>query len=251
MADIVLKRNGTITLNGCDRVLGTYKYHKLGGRDKSGNKLIPYYYSVELINGEKFKIVYSRNDIREIVTNRWEVLNMSNKNFILRAGTAHVGYYFGTIEGMTEVLNGFGIEVTEVSDIPPQVDMGVTYNRIISTKMEVIGRDAKAQDAFLEEYNQLVEKYSCGRKKHAPQFSYGDVEWFFKGRPIETDAVSVLVADDTTFHSSRIDEETGGIISYLSQRDFEPCSALTEEYLWWYLTEFCYYERPESLADCD
>lgn len=79
MADIVLKRNGTITLNGCDRVLGTYKYHKLGGRDASGNRLIPFYYSVELINGDKFKIVYSRNDIREIVTKRWEALMMWSK----------------------------------------------------------------------------------------------------------------------------------------------------------------------------
>lgn len=176
---------------------------------------------------------------------------MPKKKFILRAGNVHVGYYFGTIEEMTEVLNGFGIEVTEVADIPPQVDMGVTYNRIISTKMEVIGRDAKAQDAFLEEYNQLVEKYSCGRKKHAPRFSYGDVEWFFKDRPIETDAVSVLVADDTTFHGSSVNKETGGITYYLSRPDFEPCSALTEEHLWWYITEFCYYGRPEFFTDSE
>lgn len=175
---------------------------------------------------------------------------MSKKKFILCAGihNAHVGYYIGTIEEMTKVLNGFGIEVTEVSDIAPQVEMGVTYNRVIRTRMKVIGRDSKAQDAFLEEYKQLVEKYSNGRKNSAPRFSYGEVEWFFKSRPIETDAISVLVADDTTFHSSRINEETGGVICYLSQHDFEPCSTLTEDHLWWYLTEFCYYERPESIA---
>jgi len=175
------------------------------------------------------------------------------KKFILRTGNVnwHIGYYFGTIEEMTKVLNGFGIEVTEVADIEPQEDMGVTYNRVICTKMKVIGRDSKAQDAFLEEYKQLVGKYSYGRKTHAPRFSYGEVEWFFKERLIETDAISVLIADDTTFHSSRIDEKTGGIICYLSERDFKPCSELTEEYLWWYLTEFCHYERPESVDDCD
>lgn len=73
MASIItIKRNGNIVCG--DNILGTYKYHKLGGYNASGCKLIPYYYSVELINGDKFKIVYSRNDIREIVTKRWEVL---------------------------------------------------------------------------------------------------------------------------------------------------------------------------------
>lgn len=73
MASIItIKRNGNIACG--DNILGTYKYHKLGGRDESGNKLIPYYYSVELINGERFKIVYTQKDIREIATKRWEVL---------------------------------------------------------------------------------------------------------------------------------------------------------------------------------
>lgn len=82
MADIVLKRNGTITLNGCDRVLGTYKRHELGGYDRSGNKLIPYYYSVELINGEKFHTIYTRNDIRSLVINRWsELVKVANKHY--------------------------------------------------------------------------------------------------------------------------------------------------------------------------
>jgi len=79
MASIItIKRNGNIVCG--DNILGTYKYHKLGGRDKSGNKLIPYYYSVELINGERFKIVYTQKDIREIVEYRWEVLmRLSNE----------------------------------------------------------------------------------------------------------------------------------------------------------------------------
>ena len=79
MASIItIKRNGNIACG--DNILGTYKYHKLGGRDESGNKLIPYYYSVELINGDKFSIVYTQNDIRKIVENRWEVLmKLSNK----------------------------------------------------------------------------------------------------------------------------------------------------------------------------
>ena len=75
MASIItIKRNGNIVCG--DVLLGTYKYHKLGGHDASGNKLIPYYYSVELINGEQFKIVYTQKDIREIATKRWEVLMM-------------------------------------------------------------------------------------------------------------------------------------------------------------------------------
>lgn len=79
MASIItIKRNGNIACG--DNILGTYKYHKLGGHDASGCKLIPYYYSVELINGERFKIVYTQKDIREIVTKRWEVLmKLSNK----------------------------------------------------------------------------------------------------------------------------------------------------------------------------
>jgi hypothetical protein len=73
MASIItIKRNGNIVCG--DNILGTYKYHKLGGYNASGCKLIPYYYSVELINGEQFKIVYTQKDIREIVTKRWEVL---------------------------------------------------------------------------------------------------------------------------------------------------------------------------------
>ena len=80
MADVILRRNGTITFNHSDRVVGTYEYHKLGGRDGSGHKLIPYYYSVELVNGEKFSVVHSRNDIREMVTNRWhELLTIANR----------------------------------------------------------------------------------------------------------------------------------------------------------------------------
>lgn len=73
MASIItIKRNGNIVCG--DNILGTYKYHKLGGYNASGCKLIPYYYSVELINGERFKIVYTKKDIREIATKRWEVL---------------------------------------------------------------------------------------------------------------------------------------------------------------------------------
>lgn len=73
MASIItIKRNGNIVCG--DNILGTYKYHKLGGYNASGCKLIPYYYSVELINGERFKIVYTQKDIREIATKRWEVL---------------------------------------------------------------------------------------------------------------------------------------------------------------------------------
>lgn len=73
MASIItIKRNGNIVCG--DNILGTYKYHKLGGYNASGCKLIPYYYSVELINGEQFKIVYTQKDIREIATKRWEVL---------------------------------------------------------------------------------------------------------------------------------------------------------------------------------
>lgn len=69
---VTLKRDGRIMIG--DHVVGTYQHHKLGGRDASGNKLIPYYYSMELINGEKFPTVYTQLDIREIVTKRWEKL---------------------------------------------------------------------------------------------------------------------------------------------------------------------------------
>lgn len=69
---VTLKRDGRIMIG--DFQVGTYKYHKLGGHDASGNKLIPYYYSMELINGEKFSIVYTQRDIREIATKRWEKL---------------------------------------------------------------------------------------------------------------------------------------------------------------------------------
>ena len=63
-----------------DFQVGTYKYHKLGGHDASGNKLIPYYYSMELINGEKFPIIYTQRNIREIVNQRWEkLLFLANK----------------------------------------------------------------------------------------------------------------------------------------------------------------------------
>lgn len=78
MTNIRIKRNGNIVCG--DTILGTYKYHKLGGYNASGCKLIPYYYSVELINGERIKIVYTQNNIREIVENRWEVLmKLANK----------------------------------------------------------------------------------------------------------------------------------------------------------------------------
>ena len=78
MASIItIKRNGNIVCG--DVLLGTYKYHKLGGYNASGCKLIPHYYSVELINGERFKIVYTQKDIREIATKRWEVLMIWSK----------------------------------------------------------------------------------------------------------------------------------------------------------------------------
>ena len=167
---------------------------------------------------------------------------MKQKKFILRAKTWHVGYFVGTIEEMCAALNVLGVEVTEIIDIEPQIDMGVTYNRSIETKMKVLGFDAKSQQAFLEEYKQLVKKYSTDKKHTAPKFSYGDVEWFFKERLIETDVIDVLIADDTTFLPSR--KEAGKTVYYLSQRGFEPCSELSEELLWDYLWEFFNYARP-------
>lgn len=69
---VTLKRDGRIMIG--DKQVGSYQYHKLGGRDASGNKLIPFYYSMELINGEKFHTIYTQRDIREIVTKRLEKL---------------------------------------------------------------------------------------------------------------------------------------------------------------------------------
>lgn len=68
---VTLKRDGRIMIG--DHVVGTYQHHKLGGRDASGNKLIPYYYSMELVNGLKTE-TYTRNDVREITENRWKDL---------------------------------------------------------------------------------------------------------------------------------------------------------------------------------
>jgi hypothetical protein len=68
---VTLKRDGRIMI--CDHVVGTYQRHKLGGRDASGNKLIPYYYSMELVNGLKTE-TYTRKDVREITENRWKDL---------------------------------------------------------------------------------------------------------------------------------------------------------------------------------
>lgn len=68
---VTLKRDGRIMIG--DHVVGTYQRHKLGGRDASGNKLIPYYYSMELVNGLKTE-TYTRNDVREITENRWKDL---------------------------------------------------------------------------------------------------------------------------------------------------------------------------------
>lgn len=167
---------------------------------------------------------------------------MEQKKFILRAKTWHIGYFVGTIEEMCAALNALGVEVTEIIDIEPKIDMGVTYNRCINTKMKVLGFDAKSQQAFLEEYEQLVKKYSTDKKHTAPNFSYGDVERFFKERLIETDACDVLIADDTTFRNNC--KEAGKTIYYLSQHDFEPCSELSEELLWDYLWGFLGFERP-------
>lgn len=64
---VTLKRDGRIMIG--DHVVGTYQHHKLGGRDASGNKLIPYYYSMELVNGLKTE-TYTRKDVREITENR-------------------------------------------------------------------------------------------------------------------------------------------------------------------------------------
>lgn len=68
---VTLKRDGRIMIG--DHVVGIYQHHKLGGRDASGNKLIPYYYSMELVNGLKTE-TYTRNDVREITENRWKDL---------------------------------------------------------------------------------------------------------------------------------------------------------------------------------
>lgn len=68
---VTLKRDGRIMIG--DHVVGTYQCHKLGGRDASWNKLIPYYYSMELVNGLKTE-TYTRNDVREITENRWKDL---------------------------------------------------------------------------------------------------------------------------------------------------------------------------------
>ena len=169
---------------------------------------------------------------------------MEQKKFILRAGDMHIGYYIGTIEEMSDVLNGFGVEITGIIDITPKIDFGVTYNRAMLTKMKVLGHDTTSQDSFLAEFEQLVKKYSTDGNNRKPKFEYRSVDWFFSDRPISTTAINVLIADDTTFRSSSIDEETGGTIWYLSKRDFEPCSELSEEELWYHLTNFCYYERP-------
>ena len=167
---------------------------------------------------------------------------MEKKKFIVRAKTWHICYLFGTIEEMRAALNALGIEFTEIVDIAPKEYLGVTFNRCIKTKMKVIGFDEKAQQAFLAEYKQLVEKYATDRKHNAPKFSLGDVEWFFKERPIETDAIDVLIADDTTFRREYFDGER--TVVNLSSHDYYPCSKLSEEHLWWHLAQFCGYERP-------
>lgn len=68
---VTLKRDGRIMIGG--KQVGTYQHHKLGGHDASGNKLIPYYYSMELVNGLKTE-TYTRKDVREITENRWKDL---------------------------------------------------------------------------------------------------------------------------------------------------------------------------------
>ena len=171
---------------------------------------------------------------------------MDKKKFIVRAKEWHICYLFGTIEEMRATLNALGIEFTEIVDIAPKEYLGVTFNRCIKTKMKVIGFDEKAQQSFLAEYKQLVEKYSTSRKHklNPPKFQYGDVEWFFKERPIETDAIDVLIADNTTFRREYFDEERGTKVVNLSSHDYYPCSDLSEEHLWWHLAQFCGYERP-------
>jgi hypothetical protein len=74
---VTLKRDGRIMIG--DFQVGTYKYHKLGGRDASGNKLIPYYYSMELADGLKTE-TYTRKDVREITENR--LLRITRKDLV-------------------------------------------------------------------------------------------------------------------------------------------------------------------------
>ena len=173
-------------------------------------------------------------------------MDNSEKKFILRIGTYakyFVGAYIGTIEEMLAVLNSLGIEITEIVDIPPCEDFGVRYNRSMKTKMSVIGHDYKSQEAFLLEYKQLAEKYSGGTNRPIPDFSFGDVKYFFKERKIETDAVEVLIADDTTFVREYFDETRNTVVYNASQRDFEQCSKINEDLIWDYLNHFDMYKN--------
>ena len=155
-----------------------------------------------------------------------------NKNFILRVREWYIGYYTGTIEEMCSALNKLTVEVTRITDIEPVEDLGVTYNRVINTKMKAVGRDTTAQEAFVAEYEQLVKKYSTDKKQCAPRFAVGELEYFFQERPVETDAIDVLIADDTTFRSSYFDKASNTIVYILSQRTFEPCSEISKDCLY-------------------
>lgn len=173
-------------------------------------------------------------------------MDNSEKKFILKIGTYakyFAGAYIGTIEEMSTVLNNLGIEITEIVNIQPHRDLGVTYNRAMKTKMSVIGHDYKAQEEFLAEYNQLAEKYSSGTNRPIPNFSIRDVEHFFKERPIETDAVEVLIADNTTFVMEYFDEIRNTVVFNASERDFEQCSKISEDLIWNYLRHFGMYKN--------
>jgi len=80
---VTIKKDGSIAIGDCK--VGTYCYHKLGGYDRSGNKLVPFYYTVELINGNKFSVVYSQKDIRAIVVARWQELLHVSRDAALKA----------------------------------------------------------------------------------------------------------------------------------------------------------------------
>ena len=159
--------------------------------------------------------------------------------FIIRAGEWCSGFYHGTIEELKSALGKIGAEIIGEEECDFE-RIGLIFDKRLTTRMSVYGRDRKTYNAIMDE---IVDVF----KKHGMKASRRNLEDIYDLRSaatqnivFDTNKLDVLVSDGV-FHP----KPNCGYVGVYSS--YKPFSEFNEGWIWDTLGSQCGYSAP-SLA---
>ena len=162
---------------------------------------------------------------------------MEKYYFIIRAREWCSGFYYGTMDELESALGEIRAEITGTEDYDFE-RIGLVFDKRITTKMKVLGKDKETFDGIMDE---IVEVF----KKHGMRATRQNLDDIYELRSaatqnvvFDTDKLDVLVSDGV-FHPKPNHGYIGIYDSY------KPFSEFNENWIWRTFWDLCGYSNPD------